>query len=92
MPDQLPDDLVQAMANLQTATSEFLRQFWAAIYDDSESGKERSDKMASYLMNTHTKIAPMMTAARNEGHDPQIVRDVSLAITYSIIDRYTDFG
>ncbi|KAB5596026.1 RNA polymerase II transcription factor B subunit 1 [Ceratobasidium theobromae] len=73
--NQLPDDLVQAMANLQTATSEFLRQFWAAIYDDSESGKERSDKMASYLMNTHTKIAPMMTAARNEGHDPQIVRD-----------------
>jgi hypothetical protein len=75
--DHLPEDLVQAMANVQTATSEFLRQFWAAIYDDKESGKERSDKMASYLLNTQTKIAPIMTVARNQGYDPQLVRDVS---------------
>ncbi|KAG8734543.1 RNA polymerase II transcription factor B subunit 1 [Ceratobasidium sp. 423] len=73
--NNLPEDLLQAMANLQTATSEFLRQFWSALYDDKESGKDRIDKMASYLIGTHTKIAPMMTAARNQGHDPQIVRD-----------------
>ncbi|CAE6518016.1 unnamed protein product [Rhizoctonia solani] len=73
--NNLPEDLLQAMANLQTATSEFLRQFWSALYDDKDSGKDHVDKMASYLKGTHSKIAPMMTAARNQGHDPQIVRD-----------------
>ena len=75
--DNIPDDLVQGMANLQAATSEFLRQFWAAMYEDKESGQERAVKMISYLSNTHSKIAPMMTAARNQGCDPQFVRDVS---------------
>ncbi|CAE7146032.1 unnamed protein product [Rhizoctonia solani] len=73
--NNLPEDLVQAMANLQTATSEFLRQFWSALYEEKESGGDRLDKMASYLSSTHSKIAPMMTAARNQGHDPQVVRD-----------------
>ncbi|KAJ1304522.1 hypothetical protein OPQ81_005665 [Rhizoctonia solani] len=73
--NNLPEDLLQAMANLQTATSEFLRQFWSALYDEKESGKDRVDKMASYLLGTHNKIAPMMTAARNQGHDHQVVRD-----------------
>ncbi|CAE6441145.1 unnamed protein product [Rhizoctonia solani] len=73
--NNLPEDLLQAMANLQTATSEFLRQFWSALYEEKESGRDRLDKMASYLLNTHTKIAPMMTAAKNQGHDPQVVRD-----------------
>ncbi|CAE6430580.1 unnamed protein product [Rhizoctonia solani] len=73
--NNLPEDLLQAMANLQTATSEFLRQFWSALYEEKEAGKDRLDKMASYLSSTHSKIAPMMTAARNQGHDPQVVRD-----------------
>ncbi|CUA66882.1 General transcription factor IIH subunit 1 [Rhizoctonia solani] len=73
--NNLPEDLLQAMGNLQTATSEFLRQFWSALYEEKESGRDRLDKMASYLLNTHTKIAPMMTAAKNQGHDPQVVRD-----------------
>lgn len=75
--DNIPEDLVQGMANLQAATSEFLRQFWAAMYESKESGQERAAKMISYLSNTHSKIAPMMTAARNQGCDPQLVRDVS---------------
>lgn len=73
--NNLPEDLLQAMGNLQTATSEFLRQFWSALYEDKEPGRDRLDKMASYLSSTHSKIAPMMTAARNQGHDPQVVRD-----------------
>ncbi|KAG9102715.1 RNA polymerase II transcription factor B subunit 1 [Ceratobasidium sp. 370] len=73
--NNLPDDLVQAMANLQAATSEFLRQFWAATHEIKESSRERAAKMISYLSNTHSKIAPMMTAARNQGYDPQLVRD-----------------
>ncbi|KEP55400.1 putative RNA polymerase II transcription factor B subunit 1 [Rhizoctonia solani 123E] len=73
--DNLPEDLLQAMASLQTATSEFLRQFWSALYEEKEAGSDRLDKMASYLTSTHSKIAPMMTAARNQGHDPQVVRD-----------------
>ncbi|CAE6415184.1 unnamed protein product [Rhizoctonia solani] len=73
--DNLPEDLLQAMAGLQTATSEFLRQFWSALYEEKEPGSGRLDKMASYLLSTHRKIAPMMTAAQNQGHDPQIVRD-----------------
>ncbi|CAE6431010.1 unnamed protein product [Rhizoctonia solani] len=73
--NNLPEDLLQAMSNLQTATAEFLRQFWSALYDDKDPTKERVEKMASYLTSTHGKIAPMMTAARNQGHDPQVVRD-----------------
>lgn len=73
--NNIPEDLVQGMANLQAATSEFLRQFWTAMYESKESGQERAAKMISYLSNTHSKIAPMMTAARNQGCDPQLVRD-----------------
>ncbi|ELU42506.1 hypothetical protein AG1IA_03455 [Rhizoctonia solani AG-1 IA] len=77
--NNLPDDLLQAMGNLQAATAEFLRQFWSALYDDKDFAKDHVEKMASYLGSTYGKIAPMMTAARNQGHDPQVVRDVSLA-------------
>ncbi|KAG8762330.1 RNA polymerase II transcription factor B subunit 1 [Ceratobasidium sp. 428] len=73
--DNIPEDLTQAMANLQAATSEFLRQFWAAAYDNKDTSQERAAKMISYLSNTHSKIAPMMTSARNQGCDPQLVRD-----------------
>ncbi|CAE6403349.1 unnamed protein product [Rhizoctonia solani] len=73
--NNLPEDLLEAMGNLQTATAEFLRQFWSALYDDKDPTNERAKKMASYLATTYGKIAPMMTAARNQGHDPQTVRD-----------------
>ncbi|KAF8678242.1 RNA polymerase II transcription factor B subunit 1 [Rhizoctonia solani] len=73
--NNLPDDLLQAMGNLQAATAEFLRQFWSALYDDKDFAKDHVEKMASYLGSTYGKIAPMMTAARNQGHDPQVVRD-----------------
>jgi hypothetical protein len=70
------------MANLQAATSEFLRQFWSAIYENKDLGQERAAKMISYLSSTHSKIAPMMTAARNQGCDPQLVRDVSRVLYF----------
>ncbi|KAG8711959.1 RNA polymerase II transcription factor B subunit 1 [Ceratobasidium sp. 395] len=73
--NNIPEDLTQAMANLQAATSEFLRQFWAAACDNKDTNQERAAKMISYLSNTHSKIAPMMTSARNQGCDPQLVRD-----------------
>ncbi|QRV79543.1 BSD domain-containing protein [Ceratobasidium sp. AG-Ba] len=75
VPDTIPEDLVQSMGNLQAATSEFLRQFWSAMYEKKETSQERAAKMASYLSNTHNKIAPMMMAARNQGCEPQLVRD-----------------
>lgn len=83
---------MEEMTSLQTATAEFLRQFWSAIYPPPpEQGllsvaspdqlSSRADKMSKYLAKTRSKVAALNHKASQIGMDARridAVRDVQL--------------
>ena len=94
-----PEALLLEMTGLQTATSEFLRQFWSAVHPPPpEQGvlsiatptqlSDREEKMASHLSQTEVKIEAILRTASTLGADPGKVQAVSpglsLFVTCSI--------
>ncbi|KAG8985698.1 RNA polymerase II transcription factor B subunit 1, partial [Tulasnella sp. 427] len=78
--DELPHEILEAMTSLQTATSEFLRQFWSAIEPPApeqgilsasspEQRQARAEKMIGYLGKTQEKINAILQKARTAGVD-----------------------
>jgi len=76
-----PEALLLEMTGLQTATSEFLRQFWSAVHPPPpEQGVlsiatptqllDREEKMAGYLSQTEVKIEAILRTASTLGADP----------------------
>ncbi|KIO32239.1 hypothetical protein M407DRAFT_215073 [Tulasnella calospora MUT 4182] len=78
--DELPHELLAEMTSLQTATSEFLRQFWSAIEppppeqgilsaSSPEQRQARAEKMVGYLGKTQEKVNVIVQKARSAGVD-----------------------
>lgn len=85
--DEFPEDIMNEMTSLQTATSEFLRQFWSAVNPPPpeqgvlsvatpEQLQERKDKMAGYLIKTEDKIQVIAGKAVQSGSDGSKVQAV----------------
>lgn len=88
-PDDFPEDMLQEMTSLQTATSEFLRQFWSAVHPPPpEQGvlsvaspaqlASRAQKMAGYLAKTREKVASLVQKGRTVGMDLSKIDAVSI--------------
>lgn len=78
--DEFPHELLAEMTSLQTATSEFLRQFWSAIEppppeqgilsaSSPEQREARAQKMVGYLGKTQEKVNVIVQKARGAGVD-----------------------
>jgi transcription initiation factor TFIIH subunit 1 len=91
-----PEALLLEMTGLQTATSEFLRQFWSAVHPPPpEQGVlsiatptqllDREEKMAGYLSQTEIKIEAILRTASTLGADPGKVQAVSLCFPRFVI-------
>jgi transcription initiation factor TFIIH subunit 1 len=69
--DDIPDGLLRQMTTCQTAATEFLRQFWLAVYpppnappSSAAQRTQRTAKMASYLVRTPEKVDALIRAAQ----------------------------
>ncbi|KAG8981540.1 RNA polymerase II transcription factor B subunit 1 [Tulasnella sp. JGI-2019a] len=92
-----PDDILEEMTSLQTATSEFLRQFWSAVYPPPpEQGllsvaspaqlAERAAKMAKYLARTQGKVSTLVQKGAQMGMDGRRI-DAAFAPTLTAVDK-----
>ncbi|KAG8863526.1 RNA polymerase II transcription factor B subunit 1 [Tulasnella sp. 330] len=92
-----PDDIVEEMTSLQTATTEFLRQFWSAIYPPPpEQGllsvaspqqlSARAEKMVKYLAKTQGKVSALVQKGAQLGMDARRI-DATFAPTLTAVDK-----
>lgn len=86
--DDVPEAFFRQMTTCQTAASEFLRQFWSAIYAPASELQmlsaptpaqkaAKAAKMVGYLATTPEKIDAIVRSARAGGLDPQRIQMVS---------------
>lgn len=77
------------MTSLQTATAEFLRQFWSAVYrPPPEQGllsvaspqqlATRAEKMAHYLAKTQDKVSVLVEKGAQLGMDARRINAVRI--------------
>jgi hypothetical protein len=75
----IPEEIFRQMRTCQTATNEFLRQFWSAVYPpigETLGGPTtltqktaKATRMAGYLTKTPEKVAAILRAAEMPGVD-----------------------
>lgn len=88
--DDIPPYILQQITSCATATNEFLRQFWKALYPapPQESGSTLSTltpaqreakmiKMIGYIARTHEKVGAVILTAQHAGVELKVVETVS---------------
>jgi transcription initiation factor TFIIH subunit 1 len=88
IPDDIPEALFRQMTVCQTATNEFLRQFWSSMYPPAAEVQvvavatpaqrtAKAAKMIGYLSKTQEKIDALVYMGPQHNVDPARIEIVS---------------
>lgn len=89
------------MSSCATATNEFLRQFWTALYPPVQEGpvlalptqtqrEAKIIKMAGYIGRTREKVTAIMLSAQHAGVELHVMETVSISRLVIAVTPYSD--
>ena len=88
--DDIPDGLFKQMLSVQTATNEFLRQYWHSVYPSATEPQSSSttpaqraakaSKMIGYVSQTAEKVSILKKTAEQNGIDTKHIETVTAGV------------
>jgi len=95
--DEIPPFILQQITTCATATNEFLRQFWSALYPSVQDAPTlgvlnatqraaKINKMIDYIMRTHEKVDAIKLTGQHAGVDLQVM-ETAFAPLLAAVDK-----